>query len=174
MLKVCQSAACAVCLEGLEDDPDMDEYQANLKYWEQHKLEMEEQLVSWQNKKPTVTHRVPGSNMVHWLCHECAYMRLPGSRKFAIESCPICRHVLTERNTAGVTPGPGPDVDEKTCYLGICKICQGRQAIYACVPCGHVAICFECLQQMRDIGHDKKCPECRGDAGSWMRILTST
>ena len=152
----------------------MDEYQANLKYWEQHKLEMEEQLVSWQNKKPTVTHRVPESNMVHWLCHECAYRRLPGSRKFAIESCPICRHVLTERNTAGVTPGPGPDVDEKTCYLGICKICQGRQAIYACVPCGHVAICFECLQQMRDIGHDKKCPECRGDAGSWMRILTST
>ena len=72
MTRVSQSAACALCLEGHEDGPAMDEYQANLEYWEQHKLEIEKQLVSWQNKKPTVTHRIHGGGMVHWLSHECA------------------------------------------------------------------------------------------------------
>jgi len=78
MMKLQQTAVCPVCFDGLPDGCDIDNYEANWKYWHEHSLGLEqhsEEWVLWQKKEPIVTHEVEGSNTVtkHWLCRECVY-----------------------------------------------------------------------------------------------------
>lgn len=45
-----------------------------------------------------------------------------------------------------------------------CVVCMDRFPFYACVPCGHLCLCSDCLQQMPD---QRQCPVC-------MMAMTST
>ena len=109
MMKLQQTAVCPVCLDGLPDGCDIDNYEANWKYWHEHSLGLEqhsEEWVLWQKKEPIVTHEVEGSDTVtkHWLCRECVYRHDPVSGTFSILDCPICRQklVIPGRETGSV------------------------------------------------------------------------
>jgi len=95
MSKLQQSAACPICLVGLQNGTDTDDYLENLNHWQEHLLELEEHTepwLSWHKKEPIVTHKVDGSDKVHWLCRECVYRHNPDTGQFAVETCPICQH----------------------------------------------------------------------------------
>lgn len=44
---------------------------------------------------------------------------------------------------------------------GQCVICWDAPAEAACVPCGHIAGCVECLNDMIRVCPDRGCPVCR-------------
>jgi len=109
MMKLQQTAVCPVCFDGLPDGCDIDNYEANWKYWHEHSLGLQqhsEEWALWQKKEPIVTHEVKGSDTVikHWLCRECVYRHDPVSGTFSILDCPICRQklVIPGRETGSV------------------------------------------------------------------------
>jgi len=112
MMKIQQTAACAICQHGVQDGPDKDDYTENWKQWHEHLLALEEASEPWRlwkRKEPIVTHQVEGSDMVHWLCRECVYRHDPANGRFSVQRCPICRSDL---NIPGREAGVEADMHE--------------------------------------------------------------
>jgi len=50
-----------------------------------------------------------------------------------------------------------------------CVVCMDRFPFFACVPCGHLCLCQDCLQQMPD---QRQCPVCMMTMTSTVRIYS--
>ena len=46
-----------------------------------------------------------------------------------------------------------------------CIVCMDKSRQFACVPCGHRCLCFDCVNQIND-----KCPICRAEIESTVRV----
>ena len=60
------------------------------------------------------------------------------------------------------------------CTGGVCVACISRQAIYACLPCGHLSYCHDCRQELhRNPGIARKCPICKAELQDrrFLRVL---
>jgi hypothetical protein len=66
---------------------------------------------------------------------------------------------------ASAAAASAPDRDEQR----LCVVCLSAARDSTCVPCGHVAGCFECLNDVKT--RTGKCPICRQRIGSVMRIF---
>ena len=53
--------------------------------------------------------------------------------------------------------------------LGMCVICLSEPSTHATTPCGHLCMCQSCSGKLTD----NKCPVCRGDIASTIRIHNS-
>jgi hypothetical protein len=60
---------------------------------------------------------------------------------------------------------------EKPCSSepGMCVICLSEPSTHATTPCGHLCMCQSCSGELTD----SKCPVCRGDIASTIRIHNS-
>ena len=50
----------------------------------------------------------------------------------------------------------------------VCVCCQCDDAVYVCTPCGHFCICEACKKLLPE----KKCPVCRADIITLVRVWT--
>jgi len=80
-----------------------------------------------------------------------------------IESADIRKRILDSIQSLLANYGDhaDDDDDEKEDSQGRCVICTTAQVDTVIFPCGHVACCNACLQQMMAGGHDDRCPVCR-------------
>ena len=53
----------------------------------------------------------------------------------------------------------------------LCIVCMNESMPidYACVPCGHVDLCENCVKLV--LKSDKKCPRCRQDVETFMKVF---
>ncbi|KAH7282294.1 hypothetical protein KP509_35G024000 [Ceratopteris richardii] len=74
--------------------------------------------------------------------------------------------------SSSLSPGPGTGAnlvnDEKA--GGTCVICLDARAEAACVPCGHLAGCMECLSEVK--AKDWGCPVCREQIQQIVKVYT--
>ncbi|TMW63546.1 hypothetical protein Poli38472_002487 [Pythium oligandrum] len=63
---------------------------------------------------------------------------------------------------------PAQSEDSELKEQSECVICMSASRDAICVPCGHVAGCFDCLQ--RHAATSKTCPICRGAVQSVIRV----
>ncbi|KAL0480147.1 baculoviral IAP repeat-containing protein [Acrasis kona] len=52
--------------------------------------------------------------------------------------------------------------------MNTCSICMERERSHACVPCGHVVLCYECLDCVQN-----SCPICRASVDKFVEIFFS-
>jgi Zinc finger, C3HC4 type (RING finger) len=55
--------------------------------------------------------------------------------------------------------------------LGTCIFCYENPIDSACVPCGHMAGCMDCMQRI--IEASSLCPNCRTQVASVIRVFTT-
>ena len=51
----------------------------------------------------------------------------------------------------------------------ICIVCRDRPRTEVLLPCSHMSMCEECLDQMVD--NVFRCPVCRSEVDSWVSVL---
>jgi len=88
------------------------------------------------------------------------------------------QHLLTTRSPAACVESPNESLllDSSAAALsggatrdGMCAVCLEGLADTAVVPCGHMCVCFTCMQSIQD-SLDAQCPMCRGPITSTIRI----
>ena len=100
MQRVQQTAACCICMEGLEDGPDPSDYQLNLDYWHRMQCPPGQKPVIAHIAKPAQGSSGPG--IIHWTCYTCANKINAETGRYSVEVCPLCRdtNVKLERRNA--------------------------------------------------------------------------
>lgn len=88
-------------------------------------------------------------------CKECAEVALNNK-----ENCPLCRWEIVN-----VSPGFNSSNDEN------CIICLSNEPNCIVLPCGHMGVCEECLDNW--FRTKKVCPVCRTDNSFYKKILNS-
>lgn len=77
---------------------------------------------------------------------------------------------------------PEPKTDEDMSFKLECKVCLTQVADTACLPCGHLAMCSWCADQVvpvreedrtRPVERDAKCPMCRVKVKQRVRIYAA-
>jgi len=85
---------------------------------------------------------------------------LPSNTAATASALPACSVVLPSSNVSSSGDATGN---------GMCSVCLEGLADTAVVPCGHMCVCFTCMQSIQD-SLDAQCPMCRGPITSTIRI----
>jgi hypothetical protein len=76
--------------------------------------------------------------------------------------------VSPSSSTLYQTDSPPAPTDSPKTY-GACSVCMVRGAVFTCVPCGHVCICYNCKEKLDDT-QKKTCPICIAVVRGYMRV----
>ena len=74
---------------------------------------------------------------------------------------------------------PPPSVAEvhpiptSTADINYCSICMENPKNAVCVPCGHISSCFDCLSSLKESENTARCPICRNQIESVIRVYNA-
>lgn len=103
MQRLQPTGACFVCMEGLDDKSESDDYYANLDYWEKNRPPGEAASLEWDMHRPVIMHPidiVPETGLpskIHWMCHGCLYKVNPMTHGYYTTQCPLCNNRQIDR-----------------------------------------------------------------------------